>query len=805
MPAQIEITAVFLRERFRFENADGDVIIGDIRHVDGPKPEGANCRLAIKGPAELDQLKTGLPYRFFGRWAEYRNQRTGETEQQFAYQTVVPAKPIGEAGIITYLARHGDGLGIGEGRARILWEAFGADAVKVCREQPDEAFAAVPKWKLDQAHALADRLRHAEATESCSIELVELLNHRGFPKATAQRAIALWGNVAPEFIRRNPYVLMQFRGCGFKRTDAMYLDLGLPPHKLKRQALCAWHSVASDSAGHTWFPVEHAIRGIRQNVAGCELRIEQALKLAKRGGALAFARTGTDGTIIDRGGKLWCAETKNADHEEFIGRCIVAAESEPREWPDALTFPSKLTDHQREKLAQSLAGMIAILGGGPGTGKTYSAACLILTIIAEQGVGGIAVAAPTGKAAVRISEALAAYQIPIRATTIHSLLRIDPISGGFHYRQGRPLPFRYLIVDESSMIDTNLMASLLAARGAGTHILFVGDVNQLPPVGHGAPLRDFIAAGLPYGELHEIQRQAAGSMIVQACHAIRNGKPYQTLPNLESFDGGDANLVRIEAAKPDQQIAAMLNALRWAKENGFDPIWDVQVLAAVNAKSQLARKPLNKLLQGELNSQPLPKGCPFKLGDKIVNTKNGDFTVVDGGRRRDVNPFDESDDSDSTPLKVRVANGDLAEVVEVAEKYLLAKLLVGGHVVRVPRGKFADDDGDEKPADGDDSESDKGPSTGCTWDLAYVLSVHKSQGSEWPMTIVLLDEYPGAMRIASREWLYTASSRGKKLAVEIGKEEAARKMIRRVALGDRKTLLRERIAHEQCKSLVEAM
>lgn len=799
MPTPIEITAVFLRERLRFANADGDVIIGDIRHVAGPKPDGANCKLAIKGPAEIDQLKTGLPYRFFGRWAEYRNPRSGETEQQFAYQTVVPAKPIGEAGIVTYLARHGDGLGIGEGRAKILYEAFGADAVKICREQPEEAFAAVPKWKLDQAHTLAERLQRAATTEECSIELVELLDRRGFPRATAQQAMNLWGNCAPDFIRRNPYVLMQFRGCGFKRCDAMYLDLGLNPNKLKRQALCAWYSVASDSAGHTWFPVERAIQGIKQNVAGCELRIEQALKLAKRGGALAFARTDSDGAIVERSGKLWCAETKNADHEEFIARCIVAAESEPREWPDAASIPAMLTDHQREHLAAATGGMIGILGGGPGTGKTFSAAQLICAILAEQGVGSIAVAAPTGKAAVRISEALAAYQIPIRATTIHSLLRVDPLEGGFHFRQGRPLPFRYLVVDESSMIDTDLMASLLAARGTGTHILFVGDVHQLPPVGHGAPLRDFIAAGLPYGELHEIQRQAAGSMIVQACHAIRAGRPYQALPNLESFDGGDANLVRIEAAKPDQQIAATLNALRWAKENGFDPIWDVQVLAAVNAKSQLARKPLNKLLQGELNSQPLAKGCPFKLGDKIVNCKNQNFRVVAGD---DDEP---ESDGEETPLEIRVANGDLAEVIEVAEKYFLARLVVGGHVVRIPRGRFSDDDDAEKPADGDDSESDKGPATGCTWDLAYVLSVHKSQGSEWPMTIVLLDEYPGAMRIASREWLYTASSRGKKLAVEIGKEETARKMIRRVALGDRKTLLKERINFEQCKLLVEAM
>lgn len=796
--ANVEITATYVGERLRFHNPDGDVVVANIRHLDGPKPEDVNGKpISAKGPADVDQLKQGLTYKFYGRWTEYRG------EPQFVFQTVVPAKPMGREGITTYLAHHGDGLGIGPGRAVLLFEAFGTDAVRVCREQPGEAVTAVPRWRLEQAEAFAARLQRAAHTEECSIQLVELLNGRGFPKATAQRAMQKWGNAAPEVIRTNPYRLMEFRGCGFKRTDAMYLDLRLPAGKLKRQALCAWHAIASDSSGNTWFPVEMAMRGIRRNVGGCELREAQALKLAKRASILSFQCTDkNDGLLVDAGGKLWCAETKNADHENFIARCIAAADEEIREWPDVASVHG-ITVHQRERLSLATGGLIGILGGGPGTGKTYTAATLIIAI-RNAGIGSIAVAAPTGKAAVRITEALANYGIPLRATTIHSLLKIAA-DGGFEYRQGRPLPQRFIVIDESSMIDTNLMASLLAARGSGTHILFVGDINQLPPVGHGAPLRDFIAAGLPYGELEEIHRQAAGSMIVQACHAIRNGRPYRTLSSLDEYDGGDANLIRLEAAKPEEQIAEMLRSIRWASEKGFDPTWDVQVLAAVNSKSPLARKPLNKLLQGELNSQPPITGSPFRLGDKIVNTKNSDYTIVSRGDGRPLEQEIDEETGQPKPNRIRVANGDLAAVIEVADKYLLARLVVTEDVIRIPRGRAADDESDDKPADGDPSDDDKGPNTGCSWDLAYALSTHKSQGSEWPVVIVLLDEYPGAMRIGSREWIYTADSRGKQLQIEIGKEGTARRMVRRVALNDRKTLLCEQINYQQCKRLVESI
>jgi len=810
-----EITAIFLRENFRFSNSDGDVIIGDIRLVDGPCPDKHDDYepgLAVKGPINGHELRSQLPYRFFGRWTTYRNKRTGQTQNQFAYQSFVPAAPADKAGILAYLTRHGAGLGIGIRRAHQLYEAFGNDAVKVCREEPDRAAAAVSQWRADQAAVLSERLQKQAHIEQCSIDLIGLLDKRGLPRATAKKALDLWGNAAADFIRRNPYVLMQFRGCGFKRCDAMYLDLGLPAGKLKRQALCAWHTIASDSNGDTWFPVEAAMNGIRRNVAGCDLRIGDALRLAKRASALAFQRSEgglSHQRLVDSGGKLWVAETKKADHERFVAEQLAAAESEPATWPEIVAAAGEdepgPTAHQADNLAKACQGCIGILGGSPGTGKTYTAAALILALINEHGGDDVAVAAPTGKAAVRITEALGQYCVPLRAMTIHSLLRVDPLAGGsggwvFYYREGRPLPLKYLIVDESSMIDTDLMSSLLAARGKGMHILFVGDVNQLPPVGHGAPLRDMIAARLPYGELTEIRRNSG--RIVKTCAAIRDQQSWSCSPwgpEPEKWEAGENLYVLNSPKEPEAVKQGILKLVNACEHHGFDPIWDVQVLTAVNAKSELARKPLNKALQAHLNPQSAIPGTPFRVNDKIVNTKNGWFKSDDEEAARE-NPNVQLNDAG----EVYAANGDLAEVVEIQDKLLLVKLSVGGVTIRIPRGKATEEE--DAVADGDpDPEADRTPKTGCSWDLAYALSVHKSQGSEWPVVAVVLDEYPGAMRISDRAWIYTAISRAKKLCLLIGKEAIAKRMCAKNSISKRKTFLAERIDQIRCEQLVEVL
>lgn len=421
------------------------------------------------------------------------------------------------------------------------------------------------------------------------------------------------------------------------------------------------------------------------------------------------------------------------------------------------------------------------------TGKTFTVAALCKSLSTSIGLDQIAIGAPTGKAAVRVTETLSTHGIPLRARTWHSLLR-GGTDGAFKFDRSNPLPFKVLISDESSMIDLDLMAAIFRARASGTLVLLVGDVNQLPPVGHGAPLRDLIAAGLPYGELTEIKRNSGG--IVEACHAIRQGKRWTC---------GD-NLRLVDCDSPEGQIKGMLANIRAVRADGDDPIWSAQVVCPVNRKSPLARKTLNSILQRELNAAGETSGTnPFRKGDKIVNTQNGRFPAVEFDQGSE-----EIDVSDRGELYV--ANGELARVLHVEDRLTIAQLDNPRRIIKIPRGKTTATADSASPEDsqgpgtgGDDDSPDKSTGTGCSWDLGYCLSVHRAQGSEWGTTICMIDAYPGARMICSREFWYTAISRAKTQCVLIGKKSIVDSDCRRQAIWRRKTLLKERILFETAK------
>lgn len=516
-------------------------------------------------------------------------------------------------------------------------------------------------------------------------------------------------------------------------------------------------------------------------------------------------------------------------------------------WPDPRTLP-ELSPHQQERVALAVSAVgphaahpprIGLLTGSPGTGKTYAAAALIRAVVAREGESSIAVAAPTGKAAVRITAALASYGLPLKATTIHSLLKVatmdDPASAStaartsgdgiqFQHGPGFPLPFRFVVVDEASMIDTGLMASFLSACSPDTSVLFVGDPNQLPPVGHGAPLRDFIAAGIPCGELTEIRRNAG--TIVRACAAIRDGdRRLRAAARIDLAADDPANLF-VSRARGPEMAARIVAAVDAAGMDGHDRVWEVQVLCAVNRRSPVSRRELNLLLQSHLNPRLAVSGNgggsagPFRLEDKVVCLKNGWLRV----NRRDATGNGSGEalggpkalDPGTAPTsdgKVFVANGELGRVVHIADGLFVARLESPTRCVVVPRGKSGSGGGGNGGGDGDDGrdpgrdgtgaddESTSGPAidTGCQWDLGYALSCHKAQGSEWPVVVVALDDSGGARRVCSREWLYTAISRGKRLTILVGMQATAEEMISRPALGKRKTFLAERIGEAMGK------
>lgn len=881
-----EIEGRFVGERFR----KGEFFIGSITLCNGSvaaaKKAGAPIdRLTIKGDAEPEELQQRQTYRFYGRWTTY-----GE-EKQFTFTTFTPAVAHDKEGIVAYIEAAGKGCGVGYGTACKAWDRWGTDSVRVIRENPRELLAIAKRLTDEQLQTIGARLEAQAKTESAQIEVTNLLTGRGFPKTTYRKTIKAWGNQAASRIKENPYLLMRFRGVGFKLCDALYIELGLDPAAMIRQALCAWYALASNRDGHIWFPIEYARQAVRSAIGSAakpDEAIEYAVELGRSSpetfGAMAILRTNGAGQISPDGTKVWVAEGKKAVTEQRLAELICAAmnETRPRQmtaweereftetiildharchrcsrqltapevhiWngrpygPTCITtisdgegvevvslqewlernpaviktiqeVPKGLIDlpqfslwpeieaielidaHQREQLNKALAGRIGILGGSPGTGKTHTTAQLVKALLKSGRLSpaDIAVAAPTGKATVRLNEVFHAAGVPVRARTWHSHLgvgEIDEETGGwsFQYNASNPWPFKVIVGDEESMKDTSLMCAVFSARPRGCHFLLVGDINQLPPVGAGAPLRDLIAAGLPYGQLTEIKRNSGG--IVEACAAIRDNKQWQP----------GSNLLLIPAASPEKQLDAMIEELFKLGSNvdgmPWDPVWDAQVIVAVNKRSPLSRKTVNERLQFELNPNEAIDGSPFRLADKVVCTTNSWYPPVQGFDVSHLDPamLREKEDGE---CQIYVANGELGRVLTVEEKKLTVSLSNPLREIIVPRGAMSE-------SDAGDDEDDKS-STGCNFELGYGISCHRMQGSEIPHVLVLVDEYSGAKSICSREWWITAFSRAKAFCRAIGKKTTVDAMCKRVALNKRKTFLREQILLRQAEQLLESI
>lgn len=754
-------------------------------------------RFSLLGESEEGELKSGLPYRFWGRWDQ-----PNSFGEQFRFDSFAAIQPHSRQGIVKYLqqARH-----VGPAAAETLWEEFHGDAVKVLREEPDRAAEVVRRLTPQKAREAAEDLQRLAAAENLTIQLYDLFDGRGFGKACVTQAIKLWGAKAVEILTRDPYRAMALRGIGFLKADKFYLDLGKSPQKLKRQAYCFTYAVTkeSDQQGHVWVPWQQGVEYLKAAVAGCEVSPERSLTLAVRGKIL---RTRTDAR-----GVLWAADVRRAGAEGYVCRHLVdAMVGEVIDWP-AMDRPefSELTDHQRKQLSLALSGPVAILGGRPGTGKSFTLVRLVRAIKAMQGCS-VAVMAPTGKAAQRVKELMAEAGLSgVSPTTIHSGLGVASCDEGgwrFQHDEKNPLSCRFLIVEEASMLGTGLLKSLLAARARGCGILFVGDVNQLPPVEYGAPLRDLIAAGLPYGELREIHRNAG--TIVRVCSAIVDSKPWQPDEQIDlQAEGGAKNLVLVPAGKNHAatKICQLLEQLR--DTSPYDPVWDCQVIVAVNDRSTLSRKVLNQKLQDLLNPQAGDCRTPFRVGDKVIQLKN---SFIPFASERD-GSWTSSDD------KLLVANGEIGRVLYAEEKKTVVKFPSVNQPVIVFRGTRKKDDEDDtgpettgenaKATGKQDAKKDEEKTdTGCDLDLAYAVTCHKLQGSQAPVVIVCLDEYPGAtgqFGVCDRAWIYTAISRAQKACFLVGMQHVANAMCRRTFIDRRKTFMAETIREMAAKAGVK--
>uniref|UniRef100_A0A6M3K3K8 Putative ATPase domain containing protein n=1 Tax=viral metagenome TaxID=1070528 RepID=A0A6M3K3K8_9ZZZZ len=387
---------------------------------------------------------------------------------------------------------------------------------------------------------------------------------------------------------------------------------------------------------------------------------------------------------------------------------------------------------------------IAVLTGGPGTGKTEASKAVLSW--AKENHMKIAVAAPTGKAAKRISEA-----INYEASTIHRLLEPRMGNNGnfvFQRDEKNPLDIDLLILDEVSMIDNRLMASILRALDTNkTKLLLIGDAGQLPSVGPGSILRDLLASKkIPHVELDEIFRNSGD--IVKACHRIKDGKYYKPSPTLDPDNGLNLRHIECRDMSRIQEIIRQIVTKRMV-ERGYDPMWDVQVLSPTNTRTDLSCEALNKVLQAELNSSPVVDGTIFRVNDKVIQIKNEKIKTPSGGEEL-------------------VVNGDMGTILDIPlkKKQIILKF-----------------DNPERTV--------VAPLRGHNLLLGYCITCHRFQGSEAPVVIVPV--HSGFNFFITRPWLYTALSRGQSIVITVGEFSAIKKAIDTEMPLHRKTMLMEKL------------
>ena len=788
-----EIIAIVIDERFRSD--DGKFCIMSAKR--DPNADAADesmpVRFGLKGEFDAEELTPGLPYRFWGMWDNGRP----EFGPTFAANSHTPITPHGKAGILVYLKQCRN---VGDATAHTLWDEFGGDAVKVLREYPGRASEAVgPRFSVEKATEAAADLKEMKAAENLTIELHDLFDGRGFGRQCVRQALKLWGANAISILHRDPHKAMALRGIGWKKADAFYLDTGGKPDKLKRQAYCLVYAALheAEQAGHVWTPMESAIMGLRGSVGGTTVLPEKATTLAVR---IKILRVRTDDA-----GTVWAADARRAAAEEYCCQKIVElTQYGGVVWPglDRAEF-ADLSLHQANELRKAMGGACGLLGGRPGTGKTWTMARLVKAIIAQHGATSVCVCCPTGKAAVRCKESLAKAECSdIEPKTIHRTLGVASAEDGwtFQHDERHPLDHRFIIVDEASMISTPLLRSLLAAVARGTGVLFVGDVNQLPPVEYGAPLRDMIAAGLPYGELTEIFRNSG--LIVKTCSALVNREPWEPAEKIDLKAADPINLALIPASR-SQAAGKVLWLIEQLRDHSpWDATWDVQIIVAVNNTSPLSRIVLNRQLQTILNNNPPVVGSIFRMNDKVICLKNGFLPTAKLRINKQKNQAAWMPDMAN---KVMVCNGEIGKVVCCETKKLVVTFAGAGgdpdRTVLVFRGATKDEGGegaDDGAGTGDEKKNRNGDDvkTGCDFDLAYAVTCHKSQGSQWPIIIYCIDEYPGASGthgVCDRAHFYTGISRAEKACFLVGLKHVADSICARQFIGRRKTAMVETI------------
>jgi len=741
--------------------AAGDEILSEIIHIEGIIEEiiyqneengytvceiyGGEANGYFTATGTMPYVTEGIGILVTGQWII--NPLYGEQFRVDFYELVMPSD---EEAMEIYLSS-GVIPGIGEATAKKLVNKFGKDIFTVILTE-HERLAEIKGISLKKAQTISKDFAKVQAMQN----VIMFLQKYNVSVNTATMVYKILGSNAVDIIKENPYILAErIQGISFKTADSIAFTMEIPktnPDRLK-SGIKYYLMLAAFSDGHTYLPKNVLIEHCTYHLDVSEEEIENTITMLLADKSIA--KDDADGTDC-----YYLSSFYNA--EIFVAKTLLylsehSKKDISKEKIDTLVKNAEkysgieLANEQKNAVEMAISSGVMVLTGGPGTGKT-TAINAIINVMRENGYK-IALTAPTGRAAKRMSEVTG-----MEALTIHRFLKMSRGSDGhnqiFEHDEKNPVDADVIIVDETSMVDIMLINSLLKAVKPGTKLIFSGDADQLPSVGAGNVLHDMIKSGVVATvKLEKIFRQAEESLIVVNAHKINNGE----MPELKCRNKDFFFMSRNSAVDIKSTIADLCRR-RLPASYGIDPITNIQVLSPMK-KGNAGVIELNTVLQRELNPPKENKkehkhaNICFREGDKVMQMKNN----------YDIEWRNNDDESG-----FGIFNGDMGIIEEIDNEDKTMTIMFDD----TRRVIYSFSDLDEL-------------------DLSYAVTVHKSQGSEFP--IVIMPMYNFAPMLMYRNLLYTAVTRAKSMVILVGSEKAVVKMVKNNELKKRYTSLAERM------------